>query len=132
MKERIIYCIAWSVGLLVASFYALLQKEDAFVMSGKPIAEVMGEYGMPMIMAMTLYMMDVAYSILTVSSISKMLVVKMLILIVFFLICFVFSILVNCNIGGWILFSLAWLMLTLLKFVTTENINVNTYEIRED
>lgn len=52
MKERIIYCIAWSVGLLVASFYALLQKEGAFVMSGKPIAEVMGEYGLSMVMAM--------------------------------------------------------------------------------
>lgn len=132
MKERIIYCIAWSIGLLVASFYALLQKEDAFTMTGKPIAEVMGEYGLPMVMAMALYMVDVAYSILTVSEITKLQVVRMLVLIVSFMICFVFSILVNCNIGGWILFSLAWVMLTLLKFVTTDDVNVYTYEIRED
>ena len=41
--------------------------------------------------------------------------------IILFMGMFVFSLLVNNNFWGWILFIAAWLSLTVLKFITTED-----------
>lgn len=45
---------------------------------------------------------------------------------------FVFSLLVNKNIVGWLLFIFSWLCLLLLKFKTTESKKIISYEISEE
>lgn len=133
MMGKCLYCILWSVGLFVATFYCLLaQDEEAFDFTGKELLPIAQSHIMPMIMAMALYLWDVLYSL----SMRKMNRDKslfwILAMIIVFMITFVFSILVNCNVLGWVLFILSWLSLAILKYQTTENGQTLPYPISED
>lgn len=133
MMSKCLYCILWSVGLFVATFYCLLaQDEEAFDFTGKELLPIAQSHIMPMIMAMALYLWDVLYSL----SMRKMNRDKslfwILAMIIVFMITFVFSILVNCNVLGWVLFILSWLSLAILKYQTTENGQTLPYPISED
>lgn len=86
---------------------------------------------MPMIMAMTLYLLDVLYAISMRKSNQDKSLFWILSTIIVFMVTFVFSLLVNCNVLGWVLFILSWLSLTILKFQTTES-EQSPYLITED
>lgn len=85
-----------------------------------------------MIMAKALYLVDVTYSAL-LGKITNNFVVWVLTTVIVFMGGFVASILVNDNFWGWSLFGVAWLSLTVLKFVTTEEkVESTPYIISED
>lgn len=70
-------------------------------------------------MALVLYLFDVAYSMAHYKNHDGSTIAWILGLIIIFLTVFVFSILVNRNVWGWILFAISWLSLTILKYITT-------------
>lgn len=49
-----------------------------------------------------------------------------------FLVLFVFSILVNNNNVGWVLFIMSWVTLTVLKYKTTADTHTQIFKIPED
>lgn len=126
------YCIIWSVALFVVTFYGLLSQEKAFDFTGKDLLPVAQTHIMPMIMAMTLYLWDVLYNVSMRRLNDEKSTFWILLMIILFLGFFVFSILVNDNTIGWILFIGSWLSLTMLKFKTTESEQVQPYQILED
>ena len=131
MVKKIIYCTLWSMALFVATFYSIIGQESAFVFDGKLLRDVALSHIFPMIMAMTLYLVDVTYTALLGKSTNN-LVIWVLITVIVFMGGFVASILVNNNFWGWSLFGIAWLSLTVLKFVTTEDEESTPYIIWED
>lgn len=131
MVKKIIYCTLWSMALFVATFYSIIGQESAFVFDGKLLRDVALSHIFPMIMAMTLYLVDVTYTAL-LGKITNNLVIWVLITVIVFMGGFVASILVNNNFWGWSLFGIAWLSLTVLKFVTTEDEESTPYIISED
>ncbi|WP_297674445.1 hypothetical protein [uncultured Bacteroides sp.] len=133
MMGKCLYCILWSVGLFVATFYCLLaQDEEAFDFTGKELLPIAQSHIMPMIMAMALYLWDVLYSLSMQKMNRDRSLFWILAMIIVFMITFVSSILVNCNVLGWVLFILSWLSLTILKYQTTENGQTFPYPISED
>lgn len=132
MTRKIIYCTLWSIALFVATFYSIIGQESAFVFDGKLLHDVALSHIFPMIMAMALYLVDVTYSAL-LGKITNNFVVWVLTTVIVFMGGFVASILVNDNFWGWSLFGVAWLSLTVLKFVTTEEkVESTPYIISED
>ena len=85
-----------------------------------------------MIMAMTLYLFDVMYNVSLRKSNNDNVVLWMLGTVIVFMAGFVASILVNDNFWGWSFWGMAWLSLTVLKFVTTEDEESTPYIISED
>lgn len=132
IMNKCLYCIFWSVGLFVATFYCLLAQEgEAFKFTGKELLPIAQSHIMPMIMAMTLYLLDVLYAISMRKSNQDKSLFWILSTIIVFMVTFVFPLLVNCNVLGWVLFILSWLSLTILKFQTTES-EQSPYLITED
>lgn len=132
MIKKTIYCVLWSMALFVATFYSVIDQDSAFVFDGKLLLDVASSHIFPMIMAMTLYLFDVMYSASLRKSSNENLVMWILGTIIVFMGGFVASILVNDNFWGWFLFCVAWLSLTILKFVTTEDEESIPYMISED
>lgn len=83
-------------------------------------------------MAMALYLWDVMYNVSLRKSNDDNLVIWILGTVIVFLGGFVASLLINDNLWGWSLFGVAWLSLTALKFVTTEDEKSTPYMISED
>lgn len=132
MVKKIIYCTLWSIGLFVSTFYSIICKEQSFAFDGKMLVDVASSHIFPMIMAMTLYLLDVMYSLSIKKSYNDSLIQWILGTIIIFMGCFVTSLLVNNNIWGWFFFCIAWLSLTVLKFQTTDNKESVPYIITED
>lgn len=132
MTKKVLYCGMWSVALFVSTFYSLLGKEQRFDFEGKLLLDVAQSHIFPMIMAMTLYLMDVMYAISLRKTNGEGLTMWLLGTIIVFLLSFVFALMVNSNLWGWMLFIVAWLSLTVLKFVTTEEGESMPYIIAED
>lgn len=132
MIKKTIYCLLWSVALFVATFYTLIGQDNAFVFDKKLLLEVANSHIFPMMMAMVLYLWDVLYNVSLQKSNNDHLIIWILGTIIVFLGGFVFSLLVNDNFWGWSLFGIAWLSLTVLKFVTTEDEQSTPYIISED
>ena len=132
MIKKTIYCLLWSVALFVATFYTIIGQDNAFVFDKKLLLEVANSHIFPMMMAMVLYLWDVLYNVSLQKSNNDHLIIWILGTIIVFLGGFVFSLLVNDNFWGWSLFGIAWLSLTVLKFVTTEDEQSTPYVISED
>lgn len=132
MTKKVLYCGMWSVALFVSTFYSLLGQEQRFDFEGKLLLDVAQSHIFPMIMAMTLYLMDVMYAISLRKTNGEGLTMWLLGTIIVFLLSFVFALMVNSNLWGWMLFIVAWLSLTVLKFVTTEEGESMPYIIAED
>lgn len=132
MIKKTIYCLLWSVALFVATFYTVIGQDNAFVFDKKLLLEVANSHIFPMMMAMVLYLWDVLYNVSLQKSNNDHLIIWILGTIIVFLGGFVFSLLVNDNFWGWSLFGIAWLSLTVLKFVTTEDEQSTPYVISED
>lgn len=134
VKNKLIYCIIWSIGLFVATFYCLWpQRQDAFCFTDKEILPIAQSHIMPMIMAMALYLLDVVYNVSSQKAeCSKKTFCLILMMIIVFLATFVFSILINNNIYGWVLFITSWICLTVLKFITTDDGTTSPYKISDD
>mgnify|MGYP004580331011 CR=1 FL=1 len=132
MIMKTIYCLLWSVALFVATFYTIIGQDNAFVFDKKLLLEVANSHIFPMMMAMVLYLWDVLYNVSLQKSNNDHLIIWILGTIIVFLGGFVFSLLVNDNFWGWSLFGIAWLSLTVLKFVTTEDEQSTPYVISED
>lgn len=132
MAKKIIYCTLWSVALFVATFYGIIGQEAAFLFNGKEMLDVASSHIFPMIMAMVLYLWDVMYSVSLKRDINGGLIIGILGTIILFMGMFVFSLLVNNNFWGWTLFIAAWLSLTVLKFITTEDEQSSPYIITEE
>lgn len=132
MTKKVLYCGMWSVALFVSTFYSLLGQEQRFDFEGKLLLGVAQSHIFPMIMAMTLYLMDVMYAISLRKTNGEGLTMWLLGTIIVFLLSFVFALMVNSNLWGWMLFIVAWLSLTVLKFVTTEEGESMPYIIAED
>ena len=132
MIKKTIYCLLWSVALFVATFYTLIGQDNAFVFDERLLLEVANSHIFPMMMAMVLYLWDVLYNVSLQKSNNDHLIIWILGTIIVFLGGFVFSLLVNDNFWGWSLFGIAWLSLTVLKFVTTEDEQSTPYIISED
>ena len=129
---KLTYCLLWSVALFVSTFYSLFDHvEKAFVFTDAKLLDVAQSHIMPLVMAMTLYIWDVVYNI-TLNNSSKQTVIPVLLSIVIFFVMMVFSILVNNNIWGWVLFCLAWVALSFMKYATTESLKPSTYAISEE
>lgn len=118
--------------MFVSTFYSLLGQEQRFDFEGKLLLDVAQSHIFPMIMAMTLYLMDVMYAISLRKTNGEGLTMWLLGTIIVFLLSFVFALMVNSNLWGWMLFIVAWLSLTVLKFVTTEEGESMPYIIAED
>lgn len=116
---KYIYCVVWSIGLFVATFYGLFEVENAFDFTDKELLSVAQSHIFPMIMAMALYLIDVLYGSITRGESDK-LVFWTLLMVISFMVTFVLSLLVNHNVAGWIFFVFAWISLTVLKFKTTD------------
>lgn len=121
----------WSLGLFVATFYSIIGKDSAFDFNGKLLLDVASTHIFPMIMAMTLYLLDVIYNALLVK-INYSIVIWILGTIIVFLGGFVASLMINNNFWGWFFFCIAWLSLTVLKFVTTEAEGAAPHIVTED
>lgn len=132
MTKKVLYCGMWPVALFVSTFYSLLGQEQRFDFEGKLLLDVAQSHIFPMIMAMTLYLMDVMYAISLRKTNGEGLTMWLLGTIIVFLLSFVFALMVNSNLWGWMLFIVAWLSLTVLKFVTTEEGESMPYIIAED
>lgn len=134
VKKKLIYCTIWSIGLFVATFYCLLpQWKNAFCFTDKEVLSVARSHFMPMIMAMALYLLDVVYNISSQKvECSKKSFCLILVIIITFMTIFVFSILINNNIYGWILFVVSWICLTILKFITTDDGTAIPYPISDN
>lgn len=132
MVKKSIYCTIWSVALFVATFYSLFKQDQAFVFDSKYLLDVAQSHIFPMIMAMTLYLMDVMYNVSLRNNNESSIVLWILGTIIIFLTAFVMSLLVNGNVAGWGLFGIAWLSLTALKYKTTEDEKSTPYIITED
>lgn len=130
MAKKLIYCILWSIALFVSTFYSIIGKE--FVFDGKLLLDVAQSHIFPMVMAMTLYLVDVMYSLSIKKSNNDNIILWILGTIIVFMCSFVVSLLINTNFWGWTLFIIAWLSLTTLKFVTTEDKESVPYIITED
>ncbi len=131
--KKCLYCIMWSAGLFVATFYSLFSLEgEAFNFSGKELLPIAQSHIMPMIMVMALYLWDVLYSISIQKNNNDKLMFWILLMIIAFMVAFVFSMLVNCNVIGWVLFIASWLALAVLKYQTTEGERAYPYQISED
>ena len=116
---KYIYCLMWSIGLFVSTFYGLLGQESVFDFTGKELLPVAQSHIFPMVMAMALFLLDVLYGSITRGE-SDRLVFWTLLMVIAFMVTFVCSLLVNHNVAGWILFVLAWISLTILKVKTTD------------
>ena len=132
MAKKIIYCTLWSVALFVATFYGIIGQESAFLFKGKEMLDVASSHIFPMIMAMVLYLWDVMYNVSLKRDNNGGLIIGILGTIILFMGMFVFSLLVNNNFWGWTLFIAAWLSLTVLKFITTEDEQSSPYIITEE
>lgn len=132
MIKKIIYCTLWSIALFVSTFYSIICKEHSFVFDGKMLLDIASSHILPMVMAMTLYLLDVMYGLSIKKSDNANLIQWILGTIIVFMGCFVTSLLVNDNIWGWFFFCIAWLSLTVLKFQTTEGKENIPYIITED
>lgn len=132
VAKKIIYCTLWSVALFVATFYGIIGQESAFLFKGKEMLDVASSHIFPMIMAMVLYLWDVMYNVSLKRDNNGGLIIGILGTIILFMGMFVFSLLVNNNCWGWILFIAAWLSLTVLKFITTEDEQSSPYIITEE
>lgn len=130
MIKKLIYCALWSVALFVSTFYSIIGKE--FVFDDKLLLDVAKSHIFPMVMAMTLYLVDIMYSLSIKKSNNDNIILWILGTIIVFMCSFVVSLLVNTNFWGWTLFIVAWLSLTSLKFVTTEDEESIPYIISED
>lgn len=130
--KKCLYCVMWSVGLFVATFYSLFTLEgEAFNFSGKELLPIAQSHIIPMIMAMTLYLWDVLYNLSMQKTNNDKSMFWILLMIIAFMVAFVFSMLVNYNVIGWGLFIISWLALTILKYQTTEDERA-PYQITED
>lgn len=130
--RKYVYCAVWSAGLFCVSFFPLLKNiEEAFVFEGKQILDVAMSHLFPMIMALSLYLLDMMYSFRWKAQAEKVMDWIFGTIIVF-LVAFVFSIIVNDNIWGWGLFLLSWISLTVLKIKTTDSQNIVLYKVTED
>ena len=132
MIKKLSYCIMWSTALFVTTFYSIIGQDSAFYFEGKSFLYVANSHIFPMIMAMTLYLFDVMYSLSVKKSSNDNIIMWILGTIIVFMGGFVASLLVNDNKGGWALFIVAWASLTVLKFVTTEGRESVPYVISED
>lgn len=116
---KYIYCLLWSIGLFVATFYGLLVQENVFDFTDKELLSVAQSHIFPMVMAMALFLLDVLYGSI-IRGENDRLVFWTLLMVIAFMVTFVLSLLVNHNVSGWTFFVLAWLSLTILKFKTTD------------
>lgn len=134
MSWKFIYCSLWSVGLFFATFFGLVAHGNAvFDFTDKQILPVAETLIMPMIMAWGLYLWDVLYTVSKQTGENrKESDFWMLLMIIIFLVCFVFSIIVNQNAIGWILFLVSWVALTVLKYKTMDEEQGALYEIMEN
>lgn len=121
----------WSIALFVSTFYSIIGQKYAFDFNGKLLLDVALSHIFPMIMAMTLYLIDVTYTAL-LGKINNNLIIWVLITVIAFMGCFVASLLVNDNFWGWCSFLIAWASLTILKFVTTDEAESIPHIISED
>lgn len=134
MSWKLTYCTLWSVGLFFATFFGLVVHGNAvFDFTDKQILPVAESLIMPMIMAWVLYLWDVLYAVSKQTGENrKESDFWMLLMIIIFLVCFVFSIIVNQNAIGWILFLVSWVALTVLKYKTMDEEQGALYEIMEN
>lgn len=109
----------------------LLGKSLLFDFSGKLLLDVALTHIFPMVMSMTLYLIDVTYSAL-LGKMNNNHIIWVLITVIAFMGCFVASILVNDNCIGWCSFCAAWVSLTVLKLATTEDVEPKPHIISED
>ena len=131
MKTKIVYCVIWSCGLFVATFYGLLKQKDIFEFTEKLFLPVMQNYIFPMILAMALYLLDVLYNVTNDKS-NGAIVGWVLGTIILFMVFFALSMLVNENWAGWLFFSASWFSLTILKYKTTDCEKREIYKVMED
>lgn len=128
-----IYCFTWSIGLLFSTFYVLFcGEEEAFGFSDKLLLPVAQSYIMPMILVMSLYLWDVLYNFVMHPKSRDTDMFWIILCMIGFLVLFVFSILVNNNNVGWVLFIMSWVTLTVLKYKTTADTHTQIFKIPED
>ena len=120
MIRKTIYVIGWSLGLLFATFPNLFQGEMVFQMSELPMKDIYKPYLFPLIMALSLFVSDVCYVFeqeKAANCNTPKYITEVLILITVFLLGLTYSISSNDN--SYIGFFVAWIALTIMKFLKT-------------
>ena len=110
--KKIMYVLLWSVGLFVATFYSFCGEFDFAAMSTMPALTMAEDYLFPLFMAMALFLLDAQYVMISDGQQIKPVYSACFTI---FLLCTVFSILVDNCLFGWLLFIVAWIALTILK-----------------
>ena len=127
MVKKTIYVIGWSLGLLFVTFPDLFQGEMDFKMSDLPMKDIYKTYLFPLLMALSLFVADICYVFEQEQSEGNnapKYITSVLMLMCVFLLGLTYSISNNvCPCAG---FIVAWLALTIMKFLkTTKCIKVN-------
>lgn len=140
MIKKTIYVIGWSLGLLFATFPDFFQGNMNFELSDLPMKDIYKPYLFPLIMALSLFVSDVCYVFEQEKSANcntPKHITEILVLICVFLFGLTYSISSNDN--SCIGFIVAWIALTIMKFLKTSKCvkndkpaSVNCVVITED
>ncbi len=132
MKGKIFYIIAWSVGLLMATFpdFPCAMRFDFHNME---MAFFHQKYFSPFLMAASLFLGDVLYSLCGKEGPEiKRSLIFLLIGLLFFLLALLYSCKYPSDCTNRFFFILAWISLTFMKYVTTSPVHIpNPQQVNE-
>lgn len=119
MKWKLIYVIVWSFGLFFATFPTIVKSEFDFSLRTLSQEDLIDKYIIPLMMAMAMFLLDALYAYRIDQSIGKNnSFVSLFIAEIAFLVAFALSLFGGKTLSL-IMFILAWLSMSLMKFTTT-------------
>lgn len=114
------YIIAWSVGLLFATFPAIFKCAQNFDWSQSTMADAGEKFYFPYIMVMELFLFDAIYTFLSDKSKRRIsVVVKVMVLLSVFLLTYALTMFLSSDTAAGVFFFVGWLALTFMKGYTT-------------
>lgn len=121
MIKKVIYVAGWSMALFVTTFPNLIKGTMSLDFNAMDFGEVRDSYMLPVVLAMALFMGDIAYVFTQEKCEGKQqkYIVSVIVLLCIFLFSFIFSLWGN-KIYGYIGLACAWISLTIMKFLKTD------------
>ena len=125
MPWRLLYVLAWSGGLLFATFPSMIKGDFSFnLRTGNTPTDLIDHYTIPLMMAMALFLVDAIYAYaIDKSSDKNSRFICLMLAVVLFFVAYAMS-LFDGKLLSVVMFITAWLSMTAMKYLTTPVIEI--------